>query len=244
MLNEYGPEPLRITNHDLLFQQLNYTRILPDTNLDKLKRSINSSIKISLNQKMAARIQTYGHQLGYHLYLFHRRQMMSWTDAQTTAGISAMSALYAFLASNRVEEEDFSLETAYRYWSRHRARKKRLQKLQSEGRASREFRNIRNINCRVRDLSIPMSEKQVEELTQFFLIAYSDRVGHISRTLPRQVYMYLCYEYGKRDVKWISNHTGHPERTCYYHINKMRNHIMNSHLVKTCLEETLAQQRA
>lgn len=244
MLQEYGPEPLRITNHDLLFQQLNYTRILPDTNLAKLQRSINSQIKIYLNSKMARRIEQHGHQLGYHLYLYHRRRMMNWADAQTTAGISAMCALYTFLASNGVEEEDFSLETAYRYWSRHKARKKRIESLRLDRKASCEFRSLRNMNCTVRDLSIPLPEKQVEELTEFFLIAYSDRVRQIPKTLPKQVRMYLYYEKGKRDVSWISERTGHPPRTCYYHIGRMRQLITSSYLIRTCLEETLAMQRA
>lgn len=124
LLAEYGSDPIKLTIHDLLFQQLCYHRILKESNTSRLKGTLRATVGLCLNGKLAKRVTRNGAQLGYHLYLYHRRLMMNYIEAQTGVGIPAKYALQNFYNEYDITEDDFDQETAYKYWHRHKARKK------------------------------------------------------------------------------------------------------------------------
>lgn len=46
--------------------------------------------------------------------------MLTWVDAQVQAGMEAWASLRDFLEQYDIDEEEYSLESAYRYWLKYR----------------------------------------------------------------------------------------------------------------------------
>jgi len=57
---------------------------------------------------------------GQFCWALFAQTMITWVDAQTQAGRDAWGSLRDFLESYAITEEEYSLESAYRYWLKYR----------------------------------------------------------------------------------------------------------------------------
>jgi len=63
---------------------------------------------------------------GYHLYELHKDRMFYFVWSQTKLGEKALYALKSFYLEHRIDEDDFSLDTAYRIWKRWKERRENV----------------------------------------------------------------------------------------------------------------------
>lgn len=100
-------------------------------NVKLIQMNLTQSIGLKLSRDMARIVRKNGHQIGYALHRFHIEQMMSFVLGRWMDGLEAKNSLYRFYHFYNLEEDDYSIDTAYRKWTRYKSvfpHKKRLEK--------------------------------------------------------------------------------------------------------------------
>lgn len=118
LLTQYGKtEPIRISHNDLLFQMLSYTR-LTDGGQNRAREWANSTLLLELEDRLAVKISSRAHQVGWHLFQHHIYHLMVYVQGQTDAGAPAMTSIKNYYDLHDITEDDFALESAYKRWQR------------------------------------------------------------------------------------------------------------------------------
>jgi hypothetical protein len=78
-------------------------------------------VQISVTENLAARLNAEDryYTIGWPLHKAMQYKMMDFVEAQALAKIPAQTALKMFFRLYNVEEDDYSLDTAYTAWKRH-----------------------------------------------------------------------------------------------------------------------------
>lgn len=234
LLAEYGIEPLHLSSHDLLFQQLCYKRVVHKNNFNRLERSLNSHIEICVNNSLAKRIKIHGEQLGYHLYAFHRRIMMNYIEAQTAVGVKARYALQNFYMEYGITEDDFDQDTAYKYWQRHK-KQKQLKIIWTKKQATVVL-NYKKVKA-TETISIPLDDETINLIIEKFQVVYIGQVKNPPARILKHLSIYLKSELGCKRISYISAREKLPRSSIYYAVNKIKIYLSTDHLIRESLNQ-------
>jgi len=118
LLAEYGSEPIRVAAHDILFSMLTHTRLRTRLKGSHIADTFRASITLDIHDALAAHIEARWEQVGSHLFRWHKDQMCRHAATVVRLGGYARPALAEWLRLHDVDEEEYSLETAYKLWQR------------------------------------------------------------------------------------------------------------------------------
>lgn len=117
LVSEYGAEPVTLESHDYLFEVIN-TRITPDDLRNK--KELTHYIELVVNDRLAAHLAQHGLIAGLRLFKYHKHLLCRYADAQVRVKGKgyARPSIAEFLALYNVEEDAYSLESAYKLYQR------------------------------------------------------------------------------------------------------------------------------
>jgi len=120
----YGhQQPYQITRSDALYNHL-CAEPLRQNNwcATKVNKLLTESIQIQVTDRLARRMKAKNRTcfIGEHLHKIFQEKMLTFVQAQVLADLPAQRALKNFLAYYGIESDDYSLETAYTAWQRHK----------------------------------------------------------------------------------------------------------------------------
>jgi hypothetical protein len=122
LIIRYGGEPIIVERADALHTYLQAAP-LPGSKEEKYQEAgkrLTEEVKllVSWNLKRHLRVMRRRVMVGYHLHKVYQMEMVNFMEAQRKAGMSATDALRTFMDDHQIEEEDFSMESAYTVWKR------------------------------------------------------------------------------------------------------------------------------
>jgi len=122
LISRYGGEPIRVERSDALHTYLQAAP-LPGSKEEKyqeMSKRLTENVKLIVSWpiKRHLRVMRRRVMVGYHLHKVYHMEMVNFMEAQRKAGMSATEALRNFMEAHRIEEEDFSMESAYTVWKR------------------------------------------------------------------------------------------------------------------------------
>lgn len=120
----YGPhEPYQIRRSDQFYYLLCQEPLRQDdTVTTRFHRELTGgSVQLKVTENLAARLRANNRDftIGWSLHKAMQFKMMDFVEAQALAGMQAQTALKMFFRRYNVEEDDYSLDTAYTAWKRH-----------------------------------------------------------------------------------------------------------------------------
>lgn len=120
----YGhQQPYQITRSDALYNHL-CAEPLRQNNwcATKVNKLLTESIQIKVTDRLARRMKAKNRTcfIGEHLHKIFQEKMLTFVQAQVLADLPAQRALKNFLSYYGIESDDYSLETAYAAWQRHK----------------------------------------------------------------------------------------------------------------------------
>lgn len=215
-------QPVRFSMKDHIFQQLNYSKLNKRKKLLTMQRICTETITLELNTKLVQSIGMRMYEAGYHLYNFHLHMMLTYIEAQCEAGIYATDAIRNFYEKYNISEDDFDMDSAYKRWVRH------LQNVRKKG---GKIKNFAESNDREKYKSksapfcatIPLDERQVEEVIQMILERYSGYRGQAPQSLPLHLSAYLLYKESLLNTNYIAEKLEMSRSNVYFAINNIEN---------------------
>lgn len=118
LLHDHQQDPVTPSHTDVLYHQLCYSRS-PHIQWSSYFKLLSSQINVVLPARFSMRDRKQLHQAGYLLYISHLERMLHWVEAQTLVTANAWGAIEAFYEMHDIDEDDFSLESAYKRWQRY-----------------------------------------------------------------------------------------------------------------------------
>lgn len=118
LIHDYQAEPIAPRPRDLLYHQLCYGRF-PNLQWNRYFKILNSEIKLILPKTYFGQHHAQLFQAGFMLYTSHLDMMLKWVEAQTFITGNAWGAIEAFYQKYDIDEDDFSIESAYKRWQRY-----------------------------------------------------------------------------------------------------------------------------
>lgn len=235
MLSEHGAEPIVLDSHDILFEIIN-SRITPDDL--RQKTQLTNFLELHINDRLAAHLSTYGHIAGARLYKFHKHLLCRYADAQVRVKGKghARPAIQEFLNLYQVDEDQYSLETAYKLFQRFNweIQKKNPHFLAQMRRKPGEVLSKKNTG----DHSAP--DLPAELAVARFMSAIQLRMKRHHRRLEKQVRAYIYIEVSGLSTRQAAERLGLPHSTAAYCARAMRLRCIRNKTYSSLLEEALA----
>jgi hypothetical protein len=112
----YGQQPIEVDRLDLLFAMLSRGRVL------RVKpeeiAGLKMRVTLKVNADLARKIKKRGPTVGLQLARFHKDWMCSHTATVVAHSGEALAAIREWYRRHDISEDDYSTETAYKYWQR------------------------------------------------------------------------------------------------------------------------------
>jgi len=236
LLREYGSVPIKLTNHDILFHQLSYTRVRVESNIQKMQTALTTSIEFVLSEKLASRIKKHVHQIGYHLYQLHKQKMMEFIDAQVKAGMEATASLKNFYSEYLIDDDDFDFETAYRYWKRYKVKKNNV---------IFKTDSVEDVPCMSNNWRIILDIDQAENAALQFRKISQYLIPNLPSKLPDHIRYYVHYNFSNYTLRELNEILDVPFQTIAYGNQTAKNALEFDHkineILKYCINHQIAK---
>lgn len=128
----YGDGIARITRRDIIYHYLQGDPLVANNHRYRhLQRTLTAEVVVNVSQALSARLRSKKRRIfvGAYLHKVYQDQLLEFVDARVGAGEFAQTAMREWMACYGVEEDDYSLDTAYTSWKR---KKRFLQKIKSK----------------------------------------------------------------------------------------------------------------
>lgn len=123
LIARYGASIIHVHRTDILYTYLQGDPVVANAHKYRnLGKVLTASITIEASQIICSRLRARKRNIlvGYFLHKVFQEEVLVFMDAQVKAGVAAQAALRNWLAAHNVQEDDYSLETAYTGWLRKR----------------------------------------------------------------------------------------------------------------------------
>lgn len=118
LLSEYGAEPLRIGQRDILYSALTTGQSFDRNDLRFANRLLSATITLEVNDVLAEHLRVKWRLIGLHLFRWHKDWMFRYTASMVRSGKSAKGAIREWLDLYDVGEDEYGADTAYKKWQR------------------------------------------------------------------------------------------------------------------------------
>lgn len=235
---EYGAEPIHLAEQDITWEIIS-TRV---TNDDLRKKTqLTAYISIVTNNRLAAHLARYGLIAGLRLYKFHKHLLCRYADAQVRVKGKghARPAIQEFLNLYGIEEDHYSLDSAYKLYQRFHWEIKKKNSGFLE-RMRRKPGAIMFEKMKARDDIQPERDISAELAVARFMSAVHHLMKRNHRRLEKQAraYIYVC-ESGK-SFREVSALLDQPIGTVHYSVSAMRRRMERNPRIASLLHESLA----
>ena len=118
LLSEYGAEPLRIGQRDILYSALTTGQTFDRNDLTHADRLLTGTVSLEVSDSLAEHLRLKWRMVGLHLFRWHKDWMFRFAATRVRSGTSAKGAIREWLDLYDVGEDDYSADTAYKKWQR------------------------------------------------------------------------------------------------------------------------------
>lgn len=242
LLSEYGEDPVTIPQADILFEQLNYQHINRFSRLIKLAFTLNEKYLIRVGDKVADKASKQVFQIGYHLYVYHRRMMVEYASGQVDAGIPIKHALINFYKKYDIGEDDMMLETAVKYWQRFFWKKEDKNLIKSGVNMSCE--NLSNSGKSLLDFefNVPTVDYKIKNVIQRFNTKHTLMYKYPKLTEQRKIETWIWTMIGQRHRFEIMKKLDITEPTYYARLKGARRILSKNTAIKKILAEAIEEE--
>lgn len=113
----YGPQPISVDRLDLLFSML--SRGAKGRVKEEQIAELTIPVTLLVNAHLAEKIKRRGAMVGLQLAQFHKDVMCAHTAAAVQHQGEALAAIRDWYQRHGIGEDDYAIETAYKYWQRY-----------------------------------------------------------------------------------------------------------------------------
>lgn len=170
LLSEYGTaEPLQIGAHDLLFSLLLSAPVREPAYIRRSIQYLTSTITLRLPDDAAAELFHRPYHAGAILYKAHKDQMCRYAQAVVRNRGEAWAAIEQWLFQHGVDDEQYSMDAAYKCWLRWNMNFKQKNKdFFSQMRAKQSVKVTKKTPDFVR-AKMQLAEPEIEQALSVFL---------------------------------------------------------------------------
>lgn len=250
MLSEYGGEPVTLEAHDILFEIIN-TRITSEK-INK-KQELTSCITIAVNPRLAAHLAQHGRIAGIRLFKFHKYMLCRYADAQLRVKGKghARPAIQEFLNLYGVEEDEYSLESAYKLFQRFgwNFDKKNANfsghfRRNPGVKLSRKKKERARLCQPIKPLTIAIKDINVELAIGRFIAAYSRCFRRTPRILLKHARVYTYINMQALSVREAAEKLGMSRTGVQNSMSSFRSRMRRNPTVARMIEESIALSAA
>lgn len=238
LVGEYGYLPISLTHHHLLYHQLAAADIYATHDTTRLKALLTRFITLDVSDKLARPILKNAYRCGWQLYQYHKHIMLEYARLHVAAGMGAKEALELFYKNYDIDEDDFSAETAYRYYHRQQEKIKK----RSKKSCSKMVKVVLKKSKKVHTILVPPDDEEIEAVA--FLII--EDLKHQGKTMYTKFHLQLtCYLYkiAGRRRDYIGDKFNSPVRSINDRIYRVRQQIQRSPKIRNTVERHLPALR-
>jgi len=245
MLQRYaGQEPFVINRRD---DYNNYLQFQPfrlnPLAIKKVNNQLTEQVAVKISHDLFKRLRNRPRRLkvGEYLHKLNQGTINEFVKAQVIVGQTAMSALKSFFDINQIDEDDYSLEAAYKSWQRYK--KDFLEKSeknnfrfwrnpvlqdQAETEVIEEQRisyqqiiNAVNNYFKCGYTNLLLKNITIKQADKFFKYHF-DRIASRQYCYQRQVMYYLIYHHSGLNSREIAPMANVTPRHVRYSVNKIK----------------------
>lgn len=119
---KFGPaEPLKIGVDSPAYASLFTIRPVHD-NIKKISKVCTAVVRVYVRDDMVRKVDRLGHQMGYNLHKLHVSELMVFLMGRYMLKEDVKESVLIYYRMVGIQEDDYSLETALRKWTRYKNR--------------------------------------------------------------------------------------------------------------------------
>lgn len=223
LLHDYQQEPLTPSHTYVLYHQLCYSRS-PHIQWSSYFKLLSAEVKVVLPSRFSLKGRDQLYQAGYLLYISHLDRMLHWVEAQTLITGNAWGAIEAFYEMHEIDEDDFSLESAYKRWQRY----------QDGLHYNVRDEIVRFDKYKAVHASVPFTRDMCSDLAEVIITQLHDEMySHgdcFDLKLGQYIHVWVMKEYGQMTGTDIASLLRMPYRTAYNWIKRVEDWISTAKL--------------
>jgi hypothetical protein len=242
LTSEYGPDPVEIPQADIFFEQLNYQHINRFSRLIKLAFTLNDKYMVRVGDKVADRANKQVFQIGYHLYVYHRRMMVEYASGQVDAGIPIKHALINFYKKYDIGEDDLMLETSVKYWQRFFWKKDDKKFVKNGVNLSTDNLNNTGKNKTYFEFNIPRVDNKIKSIIDRFDLKHTLLYKYPKVMEKKKIETWVWVTVGQRHRSEVMKKLDISEPTYYARLNGARKLLAKNSVIKKILAEAIEEE--
>lgn len=239
--SEYGStDPIRIRSNDILFSMLTHTQLRDRSSLVRSQYLLTTHIAFEIDDALAAHIARRCHQVGRHLFRWHKDMICRYVDLCLRRGMTARGALVEFNELHGVTEDDFPLETAWKMWQRHNreeARKSPVFCTRIRGAAAVKKCEKKP---RRRHVKIAFDTERLDLMSARLVDVLTGCLRRVPAKTATHVRCYLYQRYSGLSTAQISRRLHRKPRAFYYSARVVRDWISTDPTFRRLLQQVIA----
>ena len=215
--SEYGHGPISIGQRDFLFNMLSYTRLRDRVELTRVNEVLTDLIDLQVNDELARHLQTTWYLVGMNLFSWHKDQMCRYASAivRQPKG-DASNAIYDWLTMYEIDEDEYSLETAYKCWLRWNRKIKDNNAVFSARMRGKAAANLRKKIGIKKDLTWTVPDVDVEIEAAHILDLAEGCLRKVPKSLKQHLRLYLYRIMQGLSEREVAKKLNVPHRTAGY----------------------------
>lgn len=242
LLAEYGVEPIRIGQRDLLFSMLSFVQLRDRVEMQKINEELTATIDLKIHDALALHLQRVWYMVGAHLFRWHKDMMCRYADTSSRLGRPVKTAIEEWLNLFGVEEDDYGMEAAYKCWQRWNEKIK----VQSpvffahlRGKASAEVGKKTGIK---KDLRWTVPDVEVELCASRFSEIAGTCLRRVPKRLHQHVRIYLYMQLQGLSRRKAAKKLNIPDRTAGYAYRSLSDWVSTDPVMAHLMAQAMAYQ--
>lgn len=246
LTTHYGYAPIHLANHDPMFDLLTGSRIRHTSSRSAI---FTSAVDFVLSDHVARHVQQYAGSISDRLYRHHKNMLCWYVVAQVRlrGKGGAKPAVSDWLSLHGVDEDAYSIESAYKLYQRFgwELEKKNATfseqiKRKSAGILLRKAASYAKTEEPLKPLRMAMRDIEVELVTARFLSNYALCFQRVPVCLPKHARIYLYYTVQGLTEREIAAKMKLKHAGVHHALVSMRNRIRLNHTVSRLIDDALA----
>lgn len=236
----YGQQPIVVDRRDVLFSMLSQGRAYRVREVQLAELTMQVTLK--LNTELARKIRKRGATVGLQLAQFHKDWMCAHTATVVAHYGEASAAIRDWYARHGITEDDYALESAYKYWQRYVWRgEKNMPRFSARNEALKDNRLAAfvEVNGRIEkawtEAEIELASKKLHQLSEAVL-------AHLPVRLGAQIRAYIYAVRSAQKTAVIARRLNIPETTARRRIQVIRDWLSIDATAREMFEKILAER--
>lgn len=243
LLSEHGcTEPITLGPNHLIFPLLTSAPLQEFANVNRAIPFLTDTVVVTVHPGVAANLFQRPYHAGAALFRLHKDQMCRYAQVCVRRGGDAWASIQEWLYCHGVDEDAYSMETAYKCWQRWNwlIQKKNpvfFGRIRSKA-AVKPAKKVAHIQSRI---SLP--ECELECALERFLITLNNAMRRTPKRFPAHARAWFYREIGGLSEREAAALLGRPRASIGYGYRSMQNWIDTNRKVRLAIEQTVGLPR-